>query len=58
MLSHLAAFAGLAAVLVAIPGPSVMLIMKNAVIHGRRPGRQPCLADDHGGCCTTRTHAW
>lgn len=36
MLSHLAAFAGLAAVLVAIPGPSVMLIMKNAVIHGRR----------------------
>ena len=33
---HLLAFAGLAAVLVAIPGPAVVLVMKSAVARGRR----------------------
>lgn len=36
MLAHVLAFTGLVAVLVAIPGPAVVLIMKNAVLHGRR----------------------
>lgn len=33
---HLLAFAGLAAVLVAIPGPAVVLVMKSAIARGRR----------------------
>jgi threonine/homoserine/homoserine lactone efflux protein len=36
VLSHLASFAALVAVLVAIPGPAVVLIMKNAIVYGRR----------------------
>jgi threonine/homoserine/homoserine lactone efflux protein len=36
MLSHLIAFAALAAVLVAIPGPAVILVVKNAALYGRR----------------------
>ena len=36
MFSHLVSFTALAAVLVAIPGPAVMLIMRSAVLHGRR----------------------
>jgi threonine/homoserine/homoserine lactone efflux protein len=36
VLSHLASFTALTAVLVAIPGPAVVLIMKNAIVHGRR----------------------
>lgn len=35
MPAHLIAFAGLAAVLVAIPGPAVLLILKSAVARGR-----------------------
>jgi threonine/homoserine/homoserine lactone efflux protein len=34
--AHLLAFAGLCAVLVAIPGPAVVLVMKSAVARGRR----------------------
>jgi threonine/homoserine/homoserine lactone efflux protein len=34
--AHLAAFAGLCLVLVAIPGPAVVLVMKSAVARGRR----------------------
>jgi threonine/homoserine/homoserine lactone efflux protein len=34
-MNHLLAFSALVAVLVAIPGPAVVLIMKNAVLHGR-----------------------
>jgi threonine/homoserine/homoserine lactone efflux protein len=34
--THLLAFAGLCAVLVAIPGPAVVLVMKSAVARGRR----------------------
>jgi threonine/homoserine/homoserine lactone efflux protein len=33
---HLLAFAGLSAVLVAIPGPAVVLVMKSAIARGRR----------------------
>jgi threonine/homoserine/homoserine lactone efflux protein len=33
---HLLAFAGLCAVIVAIPGPAVVLVMKSAVARGRR----------------------
>ena len=36
MLSRLAPFIGLVAVLVAIPGPAVVLIMKTSVLRGRR----------------------
>ncbi len=36
MLSRLAPFIGLVAVLVAIPGPAVVLIMKSSVLRGRR----------------------
>jgi len=36
MFARLPAFIGLIAVLVAIPGPAVVLIMKNAVLRGRR----------------------
>ena len=36
MPAHLLAFAGLCAVLVAIPGPAVVLVMKSAVARGRR----------------------
>ena len=36
MPAHLLAFAGLCAVLVAIPGPAVVLVMKSAIARGRR----------------------
>jgi threonine/homoserine/homoserine lactone efflux protein len=36
VLTRLLPFVALIAVLVAIPGPAVVLIMKNAVLHGRR----------------------
>jgi threonine/homoserine/homoserine lactone efflux protein len=35
MLTQLAAFVGLVAVLVAIPGPSVMLVVKSTILRGR-----------------------
>lgn len=38
MIAHLAAFAALTSVLVAIPGPSVMLIIKSTILRGRRAG--------------------
>ena len=35
MIAQLAAFVGLVAVLVAIPGPSVMLVVKSTMLRGR-----------------------
>lgn len=37
MTSHVVAFAALAAVLVAVPGPAVILVLKSAVLRGRGP---------------------
>lgn len=37
MIAQLLSFAALAAILVAIPGPAVLLIMKSVILHGRRP---------------------
>ncbi len=36
MIAHLVAFVALATVIVAIPGPSVMLIVKSTILRGRR----------------------
>ncbi len=36
MIAHLVAFVALAGVIVAIPGPSVMLIVKSTILRGRR----------------------
>jgi threonine/homoserine/homoserine lactone efflux protein len=36
MIAQLLSFAALAAVLVAVPGPAVLLVMKSVIVHGRR----------------------
>lgn len=37
MIAHLVAFLALASVIVAVPGPSVLLIVKSTILRGRRP---------------------
>jgi threonine/homoserine/homoserine lactone efflux protein len=43
VLARLVSFVGLAAVLTAVPGPAIVLIMKSAVLGGRRPAVRTAL---------------